>query len=75
MFFLLDDDEFSVLGAHSIPNNHSARFNNHNIANEYNNLADTLRGVKLPCEFCQKMIDSENLVLHEVNNICLYDNG
>lgn len=64
--FPLDDDEFAVLGAHSAPNNQSASFNNH-LPTEYN-YNDALTGVKLPCEFCEKMIDSENLVLHEVNN-------
>ncbi|XP_060878119.1 TRAF-type zinc finger domain-containing protein 1-like isoform X2 [Metopolophium dirhodum] len=59
-----DDDEFPVLGAYSIPNNHSANINNH-LTNEYNNFSDTLESVKLPCEFCLEMIDSENLVLHE----------
>lgn len=40
---------------------------NNILKNEYtNNYTDVLRGVKLPCEFCLKMIDAENLVLHEV---------
>ncbi|XP_025419909.1 TRAF-type zinc finger domain-containing protein 1-like [Sipha flava] len=59
-----DDDEFSILGAHSIHNNQSPNINNVS-TNEYNHYSDELRGVQLPCEFCQKMIDSENLVLHE----------
>lgn len=63
-----DDDEFPILGAYSIPNNHSANINNH-LTNEYNNFSDTLDSVKLPCEFCLEMIDSENLVLHEVSYI------
>jgi len=58
-----DDDEFPILGAYSIPNNHSANINNH-LTNEYN-FSDALNSVKLPCEFCLEMIDSENLVLHE----------
>lgn len=73
MFFdlILDDDEFSILGAHSIQNNHSANINNL-LNNEYNNSANILKGVQLPCEFCLKMIDSEKLVLHEVNNIYIF---
>ncbi|KAL4141606.1 hypothetical protein QTP88_004221 [Uroleucon formosanum] len=59
-----DDDEFPTLGAYSTSNNHCTNINNH-LANEYNNYSDTLESVKLPCEFCLKMIDSENLVLHE----------
>ncbi|XP_026804117.1 TRAF-type zinc finger domain-containing protein 1-like isoform X2 [Rhopalosiphum maidis] len=59
-----DDDEFPILGAYSIPNNHSANINNH-FTNEYNNFSDAFNSVKLPCEFCLEMIDSENLVLHE----------
>ncbi|XP_060854124.1 TRAF-type zinc finger domain-containing protein 1-like isoform X2 [Rhopalosiphum padi] len=59
-----DDDEFPILGAYSIPNNHSANINNH-LTNEYNNFSDAFNSVKLPCEFCLEMIDSENLVLHE----------
>jgi len=65
-----DEDEFPSLGAYSIPNNHSANVNNH-LANEYNNYSDTLENVKLPCEFCLEMIDSENLVLHEVSYIIM----
>lgn len=64
----LDDDEFPILGAQSIHNNQSATISNY-LKNEYNNFTDALEGVQLPCEFCQKMIDSENLVLHEVTNI------
>lgn len=73
MFFdlILDEDEFSDLGAHFIQNNHSANVNNH-LNNEYNNSANILKGVQLPCEFCLKMIDSEKLVLHEVNYISLF---
>lgn len=67
-FISLDDDEFSILGAHSIHNNQAANINNV-LKNEYNNYTDVLKGVKLPCEFCLKMIDAENLVLHEVNYI------
>lgn len=63
---LLDDEEFPIPGAHYIHNNQSTNINNF-IKNEYNNYSDELRGVQLPCEFCEKMIDSENLVLHEVN--------
>ncbi|XP_027844073.1 TRAF-type zinc finger domain-containing protein 1-like isoform X2 [Aphis gossypii] len=59
-----DDDEFPVLGAYSIPNNHSTKINNQ-LTNEYNNFSDAFNSVKLPCEFCLEMIDSENLVLHE----------
>ncbi|XP_025195239.1 TRAF-type zinc finger domain-containing protein 1-like isoform X2 [Melanaphis sacchari] len=59
-----DDDEFPILGAYSIPNNHSTNINNH-LTNEHNNFSDTFNSVKLPCEFCLEMIDSENLVLHE----------
>lgn len=69
--FCLDDDEFSILGAHSMHNNQSASINNY-LKNEYNNFSDVLEGVQLPCEFCQKMIDSENLVLHEVNFSLLF---
>lgn len=63
-----DDDEFSSLGAHSVLNNQSSNIlTNNNLKHEYNNFADVLKGVQLPCEFCQTMVDSENLVLHEVN--------
>lgn len=67
-FFLTDDDEFPIPGAHYIHNNQSENINN-SLKNEYNNFSDVLKGVQLPCEFCEKMIDSENLVLHEVNYI------
>lgn len=67
-----DDDEFPTLGAYSTSNNHSTNINNH-LANEYNNYSDTLESVKLPCEFCLEMIDSENLVLHEVSLIISYN--
>lgn len=67
-FLLPDDDEFPIPGAHYIHNQSTTNINNF-IKNEYNNFSDVLKGVQLPCEFCEKMIDSENLVLHEVNYI------
>jgi len=59
-----DDDEFTVLGAHSLHNNQSVNINNLT-TKKYHNFYDGLKGIQLPCEFCQKMIDAENLVLHE----------
>lgn len=59
-------------GAHANFNNQSTNINNFlKNDDEYNNFPNVniLDGVQLPCEFCQKMIDSENLVLHEVSSI------
>lgn len=66
LYFSLDDDDFTVLGAHSLHNNQSVNINNLT-KKKYHNFFDGLKGIQLPCEFCQKMIDAENLVLHEVN--------
>lgn len=48
--------------------NHSTNINNLLKNDEYSNYSsvNVLKGVQLPCEFCQKMVDSEDLVLHEV---------
>lgn len=67
------DEEYLISGIlqKSDSNKHAKNINFKIVNNEedYNSLSDmnVLEDVQLPCEFCHKMINSENLVLHEVN--------
>ncbi|XP_050441473.1 TRAF-type zinc finger domain-containing protein 1-like isoform X2 [Adelges cooleyi] len=65
---LPNDDDFYIPGAQSDHNNQPNNLNDYvKNTEDYNNFPDVnvLQGVQLPCEFCSKMINSENLVLHE----------
>jgi len=61
-----DDDEFSVFGARSLHNNQPVNITNLTKRKTLR-YYDGLKDIQLPCEFCEKMIDAENLVFHEVN--------
>ncbi|XP_050522502.1 TRAF-type zinc finger domain-containing protein 1-like isoform X2 [Daktulosphaira vitifoliae] len=66
-----NDEEYFISGIlqKSDHNKHAKNINLKNVNNveDCNHFSDmnVLKGVKLPCEFCHKMINSENLVLHE----------
>ncbi|XP_050522504.1 TRAF-type zinc finger domain-containing protein 1-like isoform X3 [Daktulosphaira vitifoliae] len=71
MKIIPNDEEYFISGIlqKSDHNKHAKNINLKNVNNveDCNHFSDmnVLKGVKLPCEFCHKMINSENLVLHE----------